>query len=340
MKRCKRLRDLEAGPEFQERLRRQVLESFPQSLILHGPEGIGKKTWGRAIGAYYLCLNPIEADFCGRCSSCNYLAEGTHPDWIEIFPEDQGKTIPLDTVREQVHRSLWTKPQIGDRRVWLIDAAALLESAQNALLKVLEEPPAYAKFILLVEDRAKLLPTLLSRSVSLELPRLNDEAMDRVLSREDGEVGREGFAAALASGIAGKAIEIYTDSDFWLLREKVYRWFFSFPLETRNSVLSSDFEFLKDLKDDWPRVLTLLQNLVRDCLLAQEGMTERMMQEDLSNKIEDFVSHYPLGREGWANLSRYLEDLETRLRANANYELQVCRTLLLMRGEFDSCRQE
>ncbi len=340
MKRCKKLRDLEAGPEFRERLRRQVLTNFPQSLILHGPEGIGKETWGRAIGAYYLCLDPREDDSCGQCEACNYFAEGTHPDWIEILPEASGKTIPLDTVREQVHRSLWTKPQIGDRRVWLIDADALLESAQNALLKVLEEPPAYAKFILMVEDRAKLLPTLLSRSVSLELPRLDDEAIARILSREEGEVGREHFAAALSSGIAGRAIEIYTDSDFWLLREEVYRWFFAFPSEAPSSVLSSDFDFFKTLKDDWPRVLALLQNLVRDCLLAQEGMEDRMMQQDLAEKVQKFVSHYPLGRTGWANLSRYLEDLEIRLRANANYELQVCRTLLLMRGEFDSCRQE
>jgi DNA polymerase-3 subunit delta' len=340
LKKCKSLRDLEAGPEFRERLRRQVLESFPQSLILHGPEGIGKESWGRAIGAYYLCLEPQADDACGKCQACHYFAEGTHPDWIEILPEASGKTIPLDTVREQVHRSLWTKPQIGDRRVWLIDADALLESAQNALLKVLEEPPSYAKFILLVEDRAKLLPTLLSRSVSLELPRLDNAAMARVLSKEDGQVGREDFATALASGIAGKAIEIYTDQDFWQLREQVCRWFFAFPAKAPSSVLSSDFDFFKDLKDDWPRVLTLLQNLVRDCLLAQEGLDERMLQQDLADSIRKFNSHYSLGRDGWANLSRYLEDLETRLRANANYELQVCRTLLLMRGEFDSCRQE
>ncbi len=116
-------------------------------------------------------------DSCGTCIACQRIARGVHPDVLIIEPGDSG-SIKVDQIREAIDRAGY-RPFEGKRRVVIVDEAdALVPSAQNALLKTLEEPPASSVFILLTTTPDLLLATVRSRCVRLTFPSAADEAID------------------------------------------------------------------------------------------------------------------------------------------------------------------
>lgn len=134
---------------------------IPHAVILEGAGGLGKTTLARILAAAAVCSG--EGDIpCGRCGNCRLAAEDIHPDITFVRPA--GQTLSVDAVR-QVRQDAYTLPHQAPRRVFVFPAAdAMTEQAQNALLKILEEPPEYVVFLLLTESAARLLSTIRSRS--------------------------------------------------------------------------------------------------------------------------------------------------------------------------------
>jgi DNA polymerase-3 subunit delta' len=137
--------------------------SLPPSLIFSGPSGIGKQMAAVATAQALNCLAPVvrapgsstfdipEFDACGTCAACARIARGVHPDVLLLEPNDKGN-IKIDQVRDAIDRAGY-RPFEGRRRVTIINQADGLEtSAQNGLLKVLEEPPASSVFILVTRS--------------------------------------------------------------------------------------------------------------------------------------------------------------------------------------------
>ena len=123
---------------------------------------------GDALVASSLCLTPNAGDACLSCPSCRRRRLGTHPDLIVLGPDERG-IIAVAAIRQLLAR-LSTRPQLAPRRVVQIEAAdSLNAAAQNALLKVVEEPPGSCMFVLQLARLAHLLPTLRSRCVCLRL---------------------------------------------------------------------------------------------------------------------------------------------------------------------------
>lgn len=206
---------------------------IPHALILEGAAGLGKKTLASFIAAAAVCTQADTSDDtgdgtdcgtggggipCGRCGSCHLAAGGVHPDVITIRPA--GQTLSVDAVR-QVRQDAYTLPHQAPRRVFLFpEADAMTEQAQNALLKVLEEPPAYVVFLLLTVSASRLLATIRSRSVILTLsPPAPEEAADRVMALAAAQRGgepdglspsREKILSALRAegGNIGRALEL------------------------------------------------------------------------------------------------------------------------------------
>lgn len=136
------------------------------SYLLAGEDGIGKRTvaeaWMRAIQCRTPVGSPSEIDGCGACASCRHHRSGAHPDVVCLAPQDS-TVVTVDQIRE-MQAALPYPPLEGARRVVLVpDALRLNPGASNALLKVLEEPPPHALFLLLAAQRERLLPTILSR---------------------------------------------------------------------------------------------------------------------------------------------------------------------------------
>lgn len=146
---------------------------FPQSTLLIGPDS-RTRPLAYTIAAALLCPhgNP-----CGACISCRKVEDGLHPDLIVV--EEEGE-IKVESAR-RIRSEAAVLPNDGDRKVFLIMHAERMNvSAQNALLKVLEEPPKYCFFLLLTPQPDRILETILSRCTRYQLPP-DEEAPDETL---------------------------------------------------------------------------------------------------------------------------------------------------------------
>lgn len=145
---------------------------------------------------------------CGQCSGCRKVREGIHPDVIFVGEEDKDVTVGM--VR-QLRSDAYILPNEAPRKVYLIDRAETMNaSAQNAMLKLLEDGPAYAAFLLLAEAEGAMLPTVRSRCEVLRLDRLDREEPDPELAAEAGRL-----AGLLTGGKEGALLEYCVGLEKW-----------------------------------------------------------------------------------------------------------------------------
>jgi DNA polymerase-3 subunit delta' len=226
-----------------EQLKKNLQNSISGGHISHfylisGPEGSGKHTLARLIAAAAVC----EGDHrpCCSCNPCRKILSGIHPDFITV-DDPEKKTVSVDLIR-QAKADIYVRPNEGKRKIYLLPRAQDMRiEAQNALLKVLEEPPSYGLFLLLTDNPEKLLPTIRSRCVELKLtalpenvlrsaltgefPKADEAAITGAIHRSGGFFGQakailsgdlelapqtESFAAAFASGSALGLTQVLT----------------------------------------------------------------------------------------------------------------------------------
>ncbi|MBQ6847557.1 MAG: DNA polymerase III subunit delta' [Clostridia bacterium] len=150
---------------------------LPHAILIDGDCGTGRHTL-----AHFLCKATVcsgESIPCDNCHNCHLAETHNHPDITVVAPEEGKKNIAVGQIRD-LKANAYIKPHQADSKVFIIDFADTMnEQSQNALLKVLEEPPANTVFILIAESKASLLDTVISRCVafSLNVPTL-DEAAD------------------------------------------------------------------------------------------------------------------------------------------------------------------
>ncbi|MFW1676381.1 DNA polymerase III subunit delta' [Pontibacter sp. JAM-7] len=136
---------------------------LPHALLLHGVAGIGKNRLAQAVANYLLCHQPETGVACGHCKGCELNRAGSHPDLFQLMPEEPGKQLKVDQVRN-LGDFIFSTAQQGGYRVVIIDPAdALNLAAANALLKMLEEPGQKTLLLLITARMGQLLPTIKSR---------------------------------------------------------------------------------------------------------------------------------------------------------------------------------
>ena len=141
--------------------------------ILNGERGSGKKMLASLFATTLLCEKQ-GPDPCNECHSCRQAESGNHPDIIRVTHE-KPNTISVEDIRRQVNEDIQIRPYQGPYKIYIIAEADLMTvQAQNALLKTIEEPPAYAVIFLLTENAEALLPTITSRCVMLKLRNIRD----------------------------------------------------------------------------------------------------------------------------------------------------------------------
>jgi len=196
-------------------LRENISASLSRGHISHfylisGPRGSGKHTLARLLAAAILC--PEKNKPCGLCSHCRKALSGNHPDFITV-EDPEHKNVAVKIVR-QYREDVYIRPNEADYKVYLFPQELGLEG-QNALLKILEEPPEYGIFILLTDNPEKLLPTVRSRCTELKLNALPEPLLRNQLRKQFPQVSDEDLTSALdrSGGYLGQALEILREGD-------------------------------------------------------------------------------------------------------------------------------
>jgi DNA polymerase-3 subunit delta' len=185
-------------------------QSLTPSLILSGPEGVGKRLTAVSIAQELNCLSPADGTACGSCAACRRIVRGAHPDVMTIEPGETG-AIKIEQVRAAIDNAVF-RPFEGRRRVTIIEEAdALVPAAQNALLKTLEEPLPASVFVLVTSRPDMLLPTVRSRCAHLRFGRLQVSEVAAVLERTGYPHAKALTAAAASDGSVRRALDLEAD---------------------------------------------------------------------------------------------------------------------------------
>ena len=198
-----------------DRLKENLTVSLGKDRVSHfylisGPAGSGKKTLARLLAAAILCKGRDRP--CGVCGPCRKAMKDEHPDFITVT-DPEHKNVAVKIVR-QVRDDVFIRPNESDYKIYLIAQDLGLEG-QNALLKILEEPPKYGVFMLLTDNPEKLLPTVRSRCTELALTAVPEKQLRQYLTLNYPKAAPEDIAAAISrsGGWLGQAKQLLEDGE-------------------------------------------------------------------------------------------------------------------------------
>ena len=190
-------------------LRRESEDRLPHALLFSGVAGIGKSHLVRAFAARLLCSQPGETSACGSCKSCGLVEAGSHPDLLELSPEEGSRVIKIDQVRELIDFANRTPAIAGRKLVTLGPAETMNINAANALLKVLEEPSASTQLLLYCHQPSGLPATVRSRCQAMALPAPAQQACLAWLAPVCGDEALAGELLEATEGRPLAALELY-----------------------------------------------------------------------------------------------------------------------------------
>jgi DNA polymerase III subunit gamma/tau len=198
--------DVAGQPNITSTLKNQIVAGrVAHAYIFTGSRGTGKTSCAKILAKAVNCLNPHDGDPCNECENCRGIETGSLLDVVEI---DAASNNGVDSIRELREETVYT-PASAKYRVYIIDEAHMLSTgAFNALLKTLEEPPAYVIFILATTEAHKIPATIMSRCQRFDFRRIpQDDIVARlefVAGKENIELDRE--AAAMIARISDGAL--------------------------------------------------------------------------------------------------------------------------------------
>ncbi len=321
------------------------VQTDTQALLFTGPEGIGKRTLAKQVALSLLChdVDAHSGAACGRCSACRLFEAGTHPDFRHLAAEGKERNIPIDRIREQLVSDISMRPQQGKRKVYLIEADDLAETAQNAILKTLEEPYEYAFILLTVSQVSKLLPTTISRMQQIRLSSYSDQDMEKILERH-GVNDKALIRAVLpaSGGIPGTALILARSEWFPELRRDVFSLMSRLTNASKAEVITADVKYLLDKKEHSDMFLSLMEGWLRDLavLLMTEDPAQLLhrdqlahyqgMASQLKRKFSKRDEHAIItaGSQAVFDGIASVNDTRRALAQNANVEMTLTRLLL------------
>lgn len=207
-------------PAYQQLISPLLRQRAHHAWLISYVIGSGEVELIQAFIAALLCLSGKEKS-CGSCHSCLLYQAGNHPDFYHITVEKDKRFIGIDQIRKMIDKIYEHAQQGGVKAVWIENAALMSEGASNALLKILEEPPADTYFILSEEQPKQIIPTIRSRCYAFYLPSPDLESGICWLQGKYQHYHVHQFATALLlNKNAPLAAEKLLRSDHWAERQQ------------------------------------------------------------------------------------------------------------------------
>lgn len=265
-------------------------KNFSQTYIFEGPQGLNITESAKLFAAAVACQRR-EAAPCGACAACKLSYAGTNPDIILIDTAGK-KSIGVDVVRDML-KDVYVRPFESENKIYIItDGAALTAEAQNAMLKILEEPPEYAVFIIIAASASVLLPTILSRAVKIRFMPLSESEMREYITKNYPDEKNVEFLIRFSEGLPERADNIIKNPDFEPLRQDAFKMIL--PLLSKHKISAwSVADFLEKNKDNAETILDLWQSFLRDIFLVQSGTPELSANTDMKDELAKLAARLP-----------------------------------------------
>lgn len=267
------------GPEIEHLLRSARAGRLVHAYLFCGARGCGKKTLTRLLAQALFCEAGEAERPCGHCPACKRFLSGNHPDARTVAPK--GRSIGVDDVRELIDY-LSRRPYEGGWHVAIIERAEkMTPSAQNALLKTLENPPEDTVFFLLTETPGALLSTVRSRARLVRVSPLTREACAEALVRRGVEAKRAARLAGLAHGSVGRALELGSDAGFEALLARSLTSLAALKDPASVAEAAAPFYEERERQED---LLEIFEIIGRDRMALENGVApEALTGEELEN---------------------------------------------------------
>ncbi len=294
--------------------------------MIVGDKGSGKFTLTMAFAQLLLCENPHGTTPCAECVCCSYFESfSSHPN-VTVLSCENKASIGVKEVRDMTDGA-YTAPYIGSRKIYIIkDAEKLTQQAQNALLKIIEEPPEHAIFFLLTASRYQMLTTVISRCRMLTMTPYSESALKRIIFETNSELAPEHSAALISrsQGNPGRLLSFLGEDN----------GFRTMVLSSANALIKNDMEEVLasvqsiDSRDSALNFIFTLNEIMRDALIYKLcGNNALMFNTDQKELISAISECSDIKR-----IVKFLNEIaQTEKMLNGNVSYLLCLKSLLLK---------
>lgn len=294
--------------------------------MIIGNTGAGKRTLTYAFAKLIMCESPHGNSPCNECAACRYFDSfGTHPELTTVRLTDKA-SIGVEDIRK-MSDGVYTAPYIGAKKVYVIEnAEKMTAQAQNALLKIIEEPPEYVVFFLLTSNRYAMLQTVISRCRVLNMSRYSETALKNIALEHNSQLSHDEINVLLhrCQGLPGRLISFIDAED--KARETVF--------DAVRAILNGDIDGIfeaaarLETRDAAISFAQSLNEIMRDASVYSVCKNEGLVfNADKTELIEEITQKATL-----KHITDFLSEIiQTIKMLSGNVSYQLCIKNLLMK---------
>jgi DNA polymerase-3 subunit delta' len=312
-----------------------AMNKVSHAYIFSGEDGTGKNMLAEAFSLLLQCEGRLEMDNkeepCHTCKSCLQAKSNNHPDIIRITHEKA--SIGVDDIRIQMNNDIQIKPYSSPYKIYIIDEAEkLTEQAQNALLKTIEEPPSYGIILLLTNNLNILLPTILSRCVTLKLqPVDKDLIKDYLMINHQIPDYLAELSQLFSGGNVGKAIKYASSEEFTKMKEEALH-ILKYIEEMKIYEIMDEIKKLSEHKEQITEYLDFFILWYRDVLLYKA--TKEVNLLTYKSELQEIMKQSnKKSYEAVQNILNAIDKAKLRLKANVNSDIALELMLLTIQED-------
>ena len=304
-------------------------DKVSHAYIFNGPEAAGKMMLAEAFAMALQCEGEGKRP-CLECRSCRQAADHNQPDIIYVSHE-KPNTIGVDDIRTQINNDIDIKPYSSRYKVYIVDEAQKMnQQAQNALLKTIEEPPAYAIILLLTTNADSFLQTILSRCITLNLKAVKEDKIKEYLMKHYQIPDYQAdICAAFSQGNVGKAIQLASSEEFGELKASVLQLMKrleDIDLYEMTGAVKQIAEYKLSVNDYFDLMMIWFRDVLY--LKATNDVDGLIFKDEVYDIKKQAAKR---SYQGIETILEALEKAKIRLNANVNFDLVIELLLLTIK---------